>query len=543
MNELSWLSLAPPLVAILAALVTRQVILSLFLGIWMGWTVLSGWNPLGGLAEALAQLIRVFESGYNTKVILFSALVGSLITLTQRSGGVEGFVQWMRSLRIGQTHRSAGLLAFVTGIVVFVESSITCLVVGSVSRPLSDRVRMAREKLAYICDSTSAPVCILIPLNAWGAYIMGLLAAEGVDRPLSVLAKAVPLNFYAWLALLLVLIVILTGWDFGPMKAAERRARETGKLVRDGAIPMIDADVISLAPREGIPLRRRNMMVPIATMILMMPAGLFITGYTAVRDSAATARTELPVAEARHVELAGLLAESEGVANPALDVARAAWQQDLETAAARIDTLRTQSLLQPEFFAILDQGSGSTAVFWAVVAAIVVAACMYLGQGILSLADVMSLILKGAGGLMPMAVIMMLAFGLNDTCGALGTGAYVAEATKDLLHHAWIPGLLFLISCFIAFSTGTSWGTFGIMMPIGVPLVALSGGSLPLAVAAIMGGGVFGDHCSPISDTSVVSSMATACDHIDHVRTQLPYALLAAAGAFAIYVVAGFVMS
>jgi Na+/H+ antiporter NhaC len=486
MNELSWLSLAPPLVAILAALITRQVILSLFLGIWMGWTVLSGWNPLAGLADALAQLIRVFESGYNTKVILFSALVGSLITLTQRSGGVEGFVQWMRSLRVGQTHRSAGLLAFVTGIVVFVESSITCLVVGSVSRPLSDRVRMAREKLAYICDSTSAPVCILIPLNAWGAYIMGLLAIEGVDRPLSVLAKAVPLNFYAWLALLLVLVVILTGWDFGPMKAAERRARETGKLVRDGAIPMIDADVISLAPREGIPLRRRNMMVPIATMILMMPAGLFITGYTAVRDSAATARTELPAAEARHVELAGLLADSEGVANPALDVARAAWQQELDSTAARIESLRAQSQLEPGFFAILDQGSGSTAVFWAVVAAIVVAAGLYLGQGILSLADIMSLILKGAGGLMPMAVIMMLAFGLNDTCSALGTGAWVASATKDLLHQAWIPGLLFLISCFIAFSTGTSWGTFGIMMPIGVPLALASGGDaamLPLVGA------------------------------------------------------------
>jgi tetracycline resistance efflux pump len=481
-----WLKVLPPVAAIVLAILSRQVILSLFFGIWMGWTLLAGGNPVAGVADALAALIDVFKDSYNTKVILFSALVGSLITLTQRSGGVQGFVNWMHSLKIGQTHRSAGMVAWVTGLVVFVESSITCLVVGAVARPLADRVKMSREKLAYLCDSTSAPVCILIPLNAWGAYIMGLLAAEGIEKPLPLLVQALPLNFYAWLALGLALFVALTGWDIGLMKKAERRAREEGKLLADGAIPMISTEVIAMPTKEGVTPRRRNMLAPLLTMILMMPIGLYITGRSAI------------------------LAKQE--AGEAVDFS---------------------------FFNMLGEGSGSTAVFWAVMAAITLAGVMYLIQRIFSLHEIMDLVLKGAGGLMPMAVIMMLAFAIGGTCKALGTGVYVAEVASGFLQPGWVPAVLFLVSCFIAFSTGTSWGTFGIMMPIAVPLVLASGGSLPMSVAAIMGGGVFGDHCSPISDTTVISSMATASDHIDHVKTQLPYALLAAVPAFILYAIFG----
>jgi len=478
----SWVTVVPPLVAIVLAIVTRQVFISLFLGVWMGWTILNGWNPLAGLADGLSALVNVFQSSYNTKVILFSALVGALITLTQRSGGVEGFVQWMRSLNLGRTRRSAGLVAWVTGLVVFVESSITCLVVGAVARPLCDRLKMSREKLAYICDSTSAPVCILIPLNAWGAYIMGLLVQQGVERPLPLLLEAIPLNFYALAALLLTLLVILTGKDIGPMKAAERRARKQGKLLADGAIPMISSDVIAMPPKEGVQPRTINMLLPLATMIFMMPLGLYLTGRSAVVE---------------------------------------------------------KGQLELTLFNILGEGSGATAVFWAVLAAIVVAGVLYLAQRIMTLHEVVDLVLKGAGGLVPMATIMMLAFAINATCNELGTGKYVASVATPLLWPGFVPVVLFAVSCFIAFSTGTSWGTFGIMMPIGVPLVVAAGGSLPLAVSAILGGGVFGDHCSPISDTTVVSSMATASDHIDHVKTQLPYALLAAGVAVIGYLIAG----
>ncbi len=481
--EYGWLTLLPPLIAIVCALVTRQVILSLFLGIWIGWTVLAGWNPLSGMGDALQSLIDVFADGYNTKVILFSALVGSLITLAQRSGGVAGFVEWMRSLNIGGTHRSAGLVAFFTGVSVFVESSVTCLVVGAVARPLSDKVKMAREKLAYICDSTSAPICILIPLNAWGAYIMGLLIQEDVENPLGLMLKSIPLNFYALIALGVTFGVVVTNFNFGPMKKAEKRASEEGKLLADGAIPMMSTEITALEPKPGVAGNKWNMLVPILTMIAMMPAGLYITGRAAI------------------------LGADEN---------------------ASID-----------FFSIMGEGSGSTAVYWSVLAAIAVAAIMYLAQRIMTLHEIFEMILKGAGGLMPMAIIMMLAFALGATCKELGTGPYVAEFGRQFLKGAFVPAVLFLLACIIAFSTGTSWGTFAIMIPIGVPLAEGTGAGLAVAVAAILGGGVFGDHCSPISDTSVVSSMATACDHVDHVKTQLPYAAACAAGAFVLYLIAG----
>jgi len=303
---------------------------------------------------------------------------------------------------------------------------------------------------------------------------------------LPLLLKATPLNFYAVTAVLLTLIVILSGWDFGPMKRAEQRAQKEGKLLADGAVPMISSDVIAMPAKEGIPARKRNMLLPLATMILMMPVGLYVTGKQAL--------------------------------------------------------LGKPGAVPITFFNIMGEGSGATAVFWAVLAAIVVASLLYLAQRILSLHEIMELILKGAGGLVPMATIMILAFAINSTCNELGTGKYVATVAEPFLKAGLVPAVLFLVSCFIAFSTGTSWGTFGIMMPIGVPLVLATGGSLPLAVSAVLGGGVFGDHCSPISDTTVISSMASACDHIDHVKTQLPYALLAAAVALLAYLVVGLVL-
>jgi Na+/H+ antiporter NhaC len=466
MTDLGWLSILPPVLAIALAIWTKQVYLSLFLGIWSGWTMLAGWNPIAGLRDALDSCINVFSDAGNTRVILFSALVGALITLTQRSGGMEGFVNTMTQRGVVRGRKSAGILAWLVGLCVFVESSVTCLVVGSVSRPIFDRLKISREKLAYICDSTSAPICILIPLNAWGAYIIGLLAKEDVAHPVAVLIAAIPLNFYAMAAVAMVLYIVLTGRDFGPMAKAEHRARELGKVLRDGAEPMISTDVIAIETKPGLPPRPLNMIVPIATMVLMMPVGLFITGK-------------------------GNLME----------------------------------------------GSGSTAVFWAVLAAIVVAAGMYLAQRFFSLREVMDLTMKGIGGLVPLAILMILAFSIGSTCKVMGTGPYVAGVASRWIHPNLVPPIVFLVACFIAFSTGTSWGTFAIMLPIAIPMATIMHASLPMTLAAVLGGGVFGDHCSPISDTTIVSSMASASDHIDHVRTQLPYAMTAALIAVTIYLI------
>lgn len=466
--EPSWLSILPPLLAIILAVWTREVYLALFLGIWVGWTVLYGWNPLAGLIATLEAAVRTLTAEGSAKVIAFSLVVGALMALTQRSGGVFGFVNWISRWRLARSRRGAGFLAWLTGIIVFVESNITCLVVGSVARPIFDRLRISREKLSYICDSTSAPVCILIPLNAWGAYLVGLLSREGVEAPVSLLIRAVPLNFYALVAVLLVLAIVLTGWDMGPMARAERRAGEEGKLLRDGARPAVSAEVMALPPKEGVSLRPLNMLVPLGVMVGAMPLGLFITGH------------------------GNLLA-----------------------------------------------GSGETAVFWAVALATLTAILLYMAQRIFSLREATDLTLSGMGGMVPLAVLMVLAFTLGDLCRELGTGPFVAGLTARLVVPELIPAIVFLSAAFISFATGTSWGTYAIMIPIAVPLAQDLGASLPLTVAAVMGGGVFGDHSSPISDTTLVSSMASVADPIDHVRTQLPYALLAAGVALGLFLLFG----
>lgn len=468
METVGWMSLLPPLIAITLAIWSKQVFLSLFIGIWSGWSILAGGNPLAGLRDALEACVAVFADGGNTKVIIFTALVGALIAYTQRSGGVEGFINWVAGRGLVRNRRQAGLMAYLIGIVVFVESNITCLVTGTVARPVFDKLKISREKLAYICDSTSAPVCMMLPLNGWGAFTIGLLQAQDIQAPFATLIKSLPYNFYAIFALLILLISILTGKDIGPMRRAEKRAREEGKVLRDGAQPVVSNEVLTLQSKSGIPRRARNLLVPVAVMVLMMPVSLLITGQ-----------------------------------------------------------------------GNLMRGSGSTAVFWAVSAALVVAAVMYSKQKIMKAKELTDLALNGMGGMAPLALLMVFAFALGATCKQLGTGPYVANAAKAWLSPGFVPAVLFLVSGFVAFSTGTSWGTFAIMIPIGVPMVSLVGADLYITVGAVLSGGVFGDHCSPISDTTIVASMASASDHIDHVRTQLPYALLAAGIALALYLLTG----
>ncbi len=469
--EYGWLSVIPPLLAIILAITTRQVYVSLFLGILAGWIILSEWSVFAGIANSIESLINVFQSPGNTRVIIFCALIGALITLTQRSGGVKGFVEWIQRKNLARTPRGAAGLAGIMGFAIFIESSICCLISGSISRPLFERLKISREKLAYILDSTSAPNCILIPLNAWGAFVIGLLETEGVERPVNVFVRSIPLNFYAIFAILMVAFIIISFSDFGPMKKAEERARKTGKTIADGATPMISEEITSTEAKTNIPYRAYNMILPVLSMIIMVPVGLYITG-----DGNITA------------------------------------------------------------------GTGSTAVLWAVITAITVAGVLPIVQKILSFKEVFDLSLKGVGGLIPLAIVMTLAFAIGDTSRELGTGVFVASLADDFLHPNYIGAVIFFISAFIAFSTGTSWGVFAIMVPIAVPTALMMDVSLPLCLAAVLGGGVFGDHVSPISDTTLVSSMAAASDHIDHVRTQLPYAMIAAAGAMFFYVLFGVLM-
>jgi len=470
MQEYGWISVLPPLLAIVLAIRTRQVYPSLFLGIWLGWTAMSGWNPVIGLRDTLEATVDTFKDPGNTKVIIFSMMVGALIVLMQHSGGVQGFIRWVSEKGLVTNRRSASLLLWLIGVLIFIESNMINLVIGSIGRPLFDKYKVPREKLAYLAHSTSAPVCVMIPFNGWGAVLTGLLVAQQIDQPFFTVLKAVPTNFYAMFAIAMVLIVVVSGRDYGPMARAEKRARETGKVSRDGAQLLVTEETIAMPPKEGVTPRAVNMILPLAAMVLTVPAGLLITGGGDIT-----------------------------------------------------------------------KGSGSTAVFWAVIVGIAVGAALYKAQGIFSLKEVLDLVMKGMGGLIPMGLLMVFAFTLGTTCKLIGTGPYVAGLASATIHPALVIPLIFLIACFISFATGTSWGTFAIMIPIAVPLALSLDLNLSLMVSAVMGGGVFGDHSSPISDTTLIASMASACDLIDHVNTQLPYTLTAAGAALVMYLALGFI--
>jgi Na+/H+ antiporter NhaC len=514
------LSLVPPVIAIILAIYTRQVFVSLLFGIWLGWLVLTG-LPLGdapnavdlesmGFFEAVWRVIRpinlwegslntihalvdVFKDAGNTRTIMFSALVGALILFIQRSGGVEGFIIRMtRTLEKYEKKQSGSnrvvvqFLAWLTGVLIFVESSVSVLTVGALYRPVFDKLKISREKLAYLADSSSAPSSIILPFNGWGAFIMGLLATDFAN-PFGVMMSAMKYNFYPFLALLLALILIFSKKDYGPMAKAEKRAREEGKLLADGAQPMISEELTEVKTKEGVIPRARNMVFPIALMVLMMPVMLVYTGW-----------------------------------------------------GAAMETMPDASLGSKIFFAI-GNGSGSTSVLTAVLVSLISTMFFYGAQRIMKMKEMVELTLKGIGGLMPLAILMMFAFAISSLCkNDLGTGLYVAGVAKTWLSPNLVPFIVFLVSCFIAFSTGTSWGTFAIMMAIAVPMAQEMDTNVYMAVAAVMGGGVFGDHCSPISDTTILSSMASASDHIDHVRTQLPYALTAGSVAALFYLIAGY---
>lgn len=493
MNDFGVLSVLPPLLAIVLALRTRQVYISLVIGIWLGWLIISDWNPLQGTLATLEGFVDVFKNPGNTRTIMFSALVGALLIFIQYSGGVRGFIDGIDRVLLSLERRKIGksrvvvqIMALIVGLMLFIETSISSLTVGTLFRPVFDRLKIPREKLAYIADSSSAPSSILIPFNAWGAFIMGLLLAQGIETPLKTMFSSMAYNFYPMLTILMVFLVIVTKKDFGPMARAEKRTRDTGKLLNDGARPMVSDEVTSYEMKEGIRPRAVNMVVPLLTMVVMMILFLAYTG----------------------------------------------WDQ-VEEEGGFLD----------HFTSAMGQGSGSSAVLYAVTTSIIVSMILYRAQGIIRIRKMVTLILKGISELMPLALLMMLAFSISNVCNSLGTGEYVAGITEGWLSPALLPAIVFVLSSFIAFSTGTSWGTFAIMFSIALPMAEMHGANLFLVIAATMGGGVFGDHCSPISDTTIISSMASASDHIDHVNTQLPYALFIGTITVLIYLLLGFTMS
>ena len=492
MHEFGFWSVLPPIVAIILAIRTKQVFVSLLLGIWFGWLILSNFNPIQGSLATIEGLVQVFQDAGNTRTILFSCLVGVLIIFIQRSGGVRGFILFLNKkleqLDPENKNTVVQFLAWLVGLALFVESNISVLTVGTLFRPAFDENKISREKLAYIADSSSAPSCIIFPFNAWGAFIMALLLTQGYANPFQTLVGSIKFNFYPFVALLIVLIVIFWKKDIGPMKKAEQRTKETGQKLWPNSQPMIAEELTGVEVKEGVHPNMINMILPLATMVLMMPIMLVNTGWSAA-----------------------------------------------------VEEIPNGAFLEKALFAI-GQGSGSTSVLVAVITAIAVGMVLYASQRIFNLKELVNLTTKGMSEMLPLALVLLFAFAISNVCKELQTGQYVASVAEQLVSPKLVPFLVFIVSGFIAFSTGTSWGTFGIMIAIAVPMAQAMGANELMTIAAVLGGGVFGDHCSPISDTTIVSSMASATDHIDHVRTQLPYALIGGSVAALAYLVLGFVL-
>jgi len=492
MDNYGFWSVLPPLIAIILAMKTRQVLVSLLTGIIVGSIILSHAAIIDGITGTVTLIADVFKNDSSTKTLMFTLLIGVLIAFIQHSGGVEGFINRVRlgeipddSSKLSKLRSKYSVMAGLTGLLCFVESNLAALTVGTLYRPIFDKLKLPREKLAYIADSVSAPICIFIPLNAWGGFIMGLLVLQGFTNPFTTMLNAMLYNFYPVLTLIMVYTIAATGKDFGLMRKAMVRADTEGKVLADGARPMVSAEITVLGTKKNVTPKAFNMFIPMGLMVVSIPLMLVFTGWAEVPDK-------------------------DGM-----------------------------SFFQKVFEAI-GKSSGATAVLYSVLIALTGGIILYLSQKIMSLREITDLSIKGISGMTQMALIMLFAFAIGNLCNKLGTGIYVAEVSKGFLSPSLVPFVVFIISCFIAFSTGTSWGTFAIMIPIAVPMAEAFDTNIHMAIAAALGGGVFGDHCSPVSDTSIISSMASASDHIDHVKTQLPYALVTGSITALIYLLLGF---
>ncbi len=474
-----WVSVLPAVAAIAIALTLRSVIPALLLGLWIGATALRSFTP-GGAGLGLLDSFQVYvtqaiASTERASIILFTMMIGGMVGIITRNGGMASIVKSIVSR--AKTAVGAQVAVWVMGLMIFFDDYSNTLVVGNTARSLTDHLNVSREKLAYIVDSTAAPVACIALITTWIGYEIGLISqALGTIKELSdvqafsVFVHSIPYSFYPIFAVVFVLMVSASGRDFGPMLVAEIRARN-GKVKPETSedLPSLHGD--ELEPKNKIPLRAINAFVPIITLVVALLASLVLLG-------------------------------------------------DGDSMLAILETTNPfQAMMYSSFVGVL------------------VAAAMSIGQRILSVHETVDAWYGGLRATLFGMVILVLAWALADLTATLNTASYLVTLLADTLPVALIPGIVFVLAAFTAFTTGTSWGTMAILMPLVIPLswavmgvngMADDGGMhiMYSAVACTLGGAVWGDHCSPISDTTVLSSVASGCDHIEHVRTQLPYAML-----------------
>jgi Na+/H+ antiporter NhaC len=489
-----WFSLLPPILAIALALIFREVVTALFAGVWLGALAVAGFNPI----TATWRFIDTFAvpalgdvEGGHTQIVVFSLLLGGMVGVIARNGGTMGIVEAVAPF--ARTPRRGKLATWAAGLAIFFDDYANTLIVGNTMRPITDRLRISREKLAYLVDSTAAPVAALIPISTWVGYEISLIsdglriaAEQNPDHaaallaasPFTIFIHTIPYLFYPLLALLFVLFTSAMDRDFGPMAKAERRAFAGKGLHREGAQLATDTSGHVMEPKEGAKHRWWNAGVPVLTVIFVVLAGLYTTGRAGVGPDAS-------------------LMDVFGAADP---------------------------------FATL---------LWGSLAGCLMAIGLSSAQGILTVTEGIEAWVGGLRSMVIAMVILVLAWSLGAVTEEIGTAQYLASILTGRVTLHLIPVIVFLTAAAMSFATGTSWGTMAILLPLVIPLTVSLGGDMGFdggthysillgAISSVLAGAIFGDHCSPISDTTVLSSTASGCDHVDHVRTQLPYALLVA---------------
>ena len=471
------LAILPPLLAIVLAIVTKQVILSLFAAIFVGATMLNGGNVWTGLFDTFfTYILPGFEDVDHQRMICFCAFCGGLSYMLEKGGGAKAFSEALTK-NVIKTRRGGQLATWVGGIAIWFSDSTNPVLIGPIFRTITDKLRISREKLAYIVDSTTAAVPTLCHLSAWGAYILGLIATYYAEvgyngNPTHDFLSGVPYQYYTIGSILMVFIIAVTGWDYGPMKKAEDRALLTGKLFEEGS-EIKEREETKLP--EGAHPTIWNMIVPLVILLVLIFVGLFYTG-----------------------------------------------------------DVKTNGIL-----GALANGSSLRALVIAFFLTACISGAMSIKSKVMSFKQAVTTFVNGCCSMMEVLIIMMLAWGIGSLCKACGTSAFIVTVSESLLTPTSMCVIIFVAACLTSFCTGSSWSVFAVFTPIAISMALAIGAPVGMAIGVVLSGGIFGDHCSPISDTTVLSSFGSSCNHIDHVKTQLPYALTVAGASLVGYLITG----
>jgi len=505
MEHYGWLSLLPPIITVVLALLTKEVVFSLFTGVFVGYLIVNNWNPITALIGATDGIANSLNDGWNIRIILFCALLGAFVGLMQATGAANAFGRWMASKVKSRT--GTLIITWLFGIFIFIDDYFNSLTIGTVMRPVTDEQKISRAKLAYILDSTAAPISVLAPISSWVVTIMSIIKGSDGFTKLGVseftfFIMLIPINLYAILAILLVLQTTLRK-DFGPMAKSEAMALKGLGLYN------VEFGQPTGEIKEGIVVKERAKAVDMVLPILVL-VGLAVTFF------------------------------------PVTTYLGAIDGENIHTFS---EAVKSMSLKEA-----FNNTDASKALFYASVFTLVFSSIYFILRGLLTIQKVGEAIISGIKSMVPALVILTLAWTIGTVIksspedGGLGLSKYLAHVVTSGGFPLWaLPVVVFLIAAAISFATGTSWGTFSIMIPITLPIaIALAEkaganllNSALIAVGAAVGGAIFGDHCSPISDTTILSSTGASCPHLEHVATQIPYAVFAMITAAIGYIVAG----